>query len=154
MTYWGFDAAAHTGVLVVATSAVPVVTSAFHRMYDARFPIRRMVQVDVYGGDDDASVAADNTAAFNCRYAYASGPKHWSNHAYGLAVDINPFENPYVEGSKVTPPGAQAYADRSRQRPGMILPGSVTLRAWTDQGWGWGGWWNDPDYQHMSRNGH
>lgn len=154
LVYWGFDGAAHTGTLIVAASAVPVVTTAFHRMYDARFPIRQMVPIDVYGGDDDRSVAADNTSSFNCRAAVADGPKHWSAHAYGLAIDINPFENPYVQGTEVTPPGAASYADRSRVRPGMIVPGGVALRAFTDQGWGWGGVWNTPDYQHVSRSGH
>jgi hypothetical protein len=154
LVYWGFDGVAHTGTLIVAADVVPVVVRAFERLYDARFPIRLMVPIDAYGGSDDASVAADNTSSFNCRDAVTSGPPHWSEHAYGTAIDIDPFENPYVEGSTVTPPGATAYADRSRIRPGMITPGSVALRAFTDQGWGWGGVWNTPDYQHVSRSGH
>ena len=74
--------------------------AVFGRLYDERFPIRRMQPVDVYGGSDPASMAADNTSAFNCRNAVASGPPRWSAHAYGEAIDVNTIENPYVEGQR------------------------------------------------------
>ena len=68
----------------------------FRDLYAARFPIRRMVPVDAYGGSDFRSIEADNTSAFNCRYV--DGTTRWSNHAYGRAIDVNPIENPYVSG--------------------------------------------------------
>jgi hypothetical protein len=154
VTFWGFDSAAHSGTLVVNASAVSALTSAMRRMYAGRFPIRRMVPVAAYGGDDNKSMAADNTSAFNCRYAVSNGPKTWSMHAYGLAIDINTVENPYTLDGKVRPPSGAPYTDRSRVRPGMIVRGSAPVLAFSAVGWGWGGnWSSSPDYQHFSSNG-
>ena len=154
VSYWGFDRRAHTGTLVVATRAVPPLVRVFSRLYAARFPIRRMRPVDAYGGSDERSLAADNTAAFNCRYAIAPGPRRWSAHAYGLAIDVNPVENPYLEGGRVHPAAGRAYLDRSRVRRGMAVPGGVLVRAFAAVGWSWGGRWRGtPDYQHFSAGG-
>jgi D-alanyl-D-alanine carboxypeptidase len=152
--YVGFDGRPHTGALVVATSAVPAVTRVFERLYAARFPIRRMQPIDRYRGSDRRSMAADNTSAFNCRYAVAPGPKRWSAHAYGQAIDVNTVENPYVEGSTVQPAAGGAFLDRSRYRPGMAVVGGVLVRAFAAVGWPWGGrWTGSPDYQHFSATG-
>ena len=152
MTYWGFDGRLHTGVLIVHRSVADDIVAVFRRLYDARFPIRRMVSVTRYRGDDDASMAADNTSAFNCRRV--SGSSSWSMHAYGLAIDVNPVENPYVLGGRVQPPSGRAYLDRERGRPGMAYDGGVLVRAFASRRWKWGGRWrNSRDYQHFSTNG-
>ena len=152
--YWGFDGRAHTGALIVNVKAVPSLTRVFSRLYAARFPTRRMRPIDAYGGSDERSLDADNTAAFNCRFAVASGPKRWSVHAYGLAVDVNPVENPYVLGSSVHPRAGRAYLDRSRYRPGMAVAGRLLVRVFAAAGWQWGGrWTGSPDYQHFSASG-
>ena len=152
--YWGFDGRAHTGALIVNVKAVPSLTRVFLRLYAARFPIQRMRPIDAYGGSDERSLDADNTAAFNCRFAVASGPKRWSVHAYGLAVDVNPVENPYVLGSSVHPRAGRAYLDRSRYRPGMAVAGRLLVRVFAAAGWQWGGrWTGSPDYQHFSASG-
>ena len=96
-------------------------TVVFRRLYRARFPIRRMRPIDAYGGNDERSLAADNTAAFNCRYAVGPGPRRWSVHAYGLAIDVNPVENPYLESGRVHPRAGRAYLDRTNVRPGMAV---------------------------------
>jgi D-alanyl-D-alanine carboxypeptidase-like protein len=154
VSYVGFDGSAHRGELVVNRSATSDLSVVFRRLYAARFPIRRMVPVSRYGGSDDRAAAADDTSAFNCRYAVASGPKRWSVHAYGLAIDVNDVENPYFEGSRVIPPAGAAYRDRSRVRPGMAVPGGVLVRAFASVGWLWGGRWTaSPDYQHFSKTG-
>jgi hypothetical protein len=153
LAYWGFDGERHLGELVVHREAVPPVTTVFHRLYRARFPIRRIRPIDAYRGSDDASLAADNTAAFNCRPAVTTGARRWSMHAYGLAVDVNPVENPYVLGSRVLPPAGRRYLDRSRTRAGMAVRGGVLVRAFAAAGWRWGGEWSSPDYQHFSANG-
>src|SRR5690349_4802953 len=154
MTFWGFDHAAHRGTLVVNRSAVSAITGAFRRMYAAKFPIRQMQPIAAYGGDDDTSMNHDNTSAFNCRLAVSNGPKSWSMHAYGLAVDIDPLENPYRLDGKVLPPAGAPYMDRSNVRPGMVVRGSSPVVAFTAMGWGWGGNWSStPDYQHFSSNG-
>jgi hypothetical protein len=154
LSYWGFDGRAHTGTLVVATAAVPAAREAFRRMYAERFPIRQLTPIAAYGGDDNRSMAADNTSGFNCRYAVANGPKRWSAHAYGKAIDVDPYENPYTLDGRVYPPGAGSYTHRNNVRPGMIVPGSVPVRAFSAVGWGWGGRWSSsPDYQHFSASG-
>src|SRR5437868_2709191 len=104
VSYVGFDGRAHTGTLVVHRDVTANVTTVFRTLYTKRFPIRRVEPVAKYGGDDHRSMAADNTSAFNCRYAQAAGPKRWSAHAYGKAIDVNTVENPYVQGSYVSPP--------------------------------------------------
>jgi hypothetical protein len=154
LTYWGFDGKAHHGTLIGAATAVPAYVAAFRSMYAARFPIRRLRPVSEYGGSDNRSMAADNTSAFNCRYAVANGPKRWSMHAYGGAVDINPVENPYRLNGEVLPPAGAPYMDRSNVRPGMIVAGSAPVRAFAAVSWGWGGnWASTPDYQHFSSSG-
>jgi hypothetical protein len=154
VSYLGFDGRAHRGRLVVAASVTHDVTTVFRTLYRARFPIRRMIPMAHYGGSDDRSAAADNTSAFNCRRAVASGPPRWSVHAYGLAIDVNDVENPYLEGGRVIPPSGAAYRDRSQVRPGMAVPGGILVRAFAAVGWLWGGRWaGTPDYQHFSKTG-
>jgi hypothetical protein len=154
LTYWGFDGRTHVGAVVVHASAVADVVQVFARLYAARFPIRRLRPVDAYGGDDERSMAADNTSAFNCRYAVAPGPRRWSTHAYGLAIDVNPVENPYLLGRKVHPRAGKAYLNRGNVRPGMAEPGGPLVRAFAAVGWQWGGrWTRSPDYQHFSATG-
>jgi len=153
LSYWGFDGRRHLGDLVVRDRVTGDVTAAFRILYRARFPIRRIEPVDRYRGSDGASMAADNTSAFNCRAAVASGPKRWSEHAYGEAIDVNPVENPYLEGGRVLPPGGAAFVDR-RRRPGMAIAGGTLVNAFASVGWGWGGTWTGSrDYQHFSRSG-
>ena len=154
LSHWGFDGEVHRGRLVVHRRAAEDVLAAMRSLYDERFPIRRMRLIDSYGGDDRRSMAADNTSAFNCR-SVAGQPGVWSEHAYGLAIDINPVENPFVspDGS-VSPPEGEPFADRSRREPGMIRRGDATVRAFARRGWEWGGNWSPAkDYQHFSARG-
>jgi hypothetical protein len=154
VTYVGFDGRARAGAIVVNEDVTGEVTTVFRRLYAARFPIRRMEPIARYGGSDERSMAADNTSGFNCRYAVAAGPKRWSVHAYGQAIDVNTIENPYVQGSDVRPRAGRAYLDRSRYRKGMAVAGGVLVRAFASVGWVWGGRWSaSPDYQHFSRTG-
>lgn len=154
LAYWGFDGRRHIGALVVHADAADDVVRVFARLYAVRFPIRRLRPIDAYGGDDERSLAADNTSSFNCRYAIAPGPRRWSVHAYGRAIDVNPIENPYLEGPRVHPRAGRAYLDRSRVRPGMAVRGGLLVRAFAAVGWSWGGRWTaTPDYQHFSATG-
>lgn len=155
LSYVGFDGAAHAGEIVVSASVARQVIRVFSILYRARFPVRRIEPVDVFHGSDPRSMAADNTSGFNCRRAVAPGPPQWSMHAYGLAIDINTIENPYVEaGAGVQPPAGAAYASRSVIRPGMAYPGGILVSAFRSAGWRWGGYWaTSPDYQHFSVNG-
>jgi hypothetical protein len=152
LSYWGFDGRAHEGLLVVNRRVTADIVTVFRRLYAARFPIRRMVSASVYRGSDDASMAADNTSAFNCRFV--EGTRSWSMHAYGEAIDVNPIENPYVRGSTVSPPAGRRYLDRTRYRPGFAVEGAVLVKAFDAVGWKWGGRWTGlKDYQHFSTTG-
>ena len=150
MTFVGFDGQPHTGEMVVHADAVNVVARVFKKLYDGGFPLHRMHLVDSYGGDDDRSMAAGNTSAFNCRRV--EGSTSWSQHAYGRAIDINPVENPYVHSGTVDPPAGKPYVARSPYRRGMV--NQLVIDAFAVQGWGWGGSFrSSKDYQHFSRSG-
>ena len=152
VSFRGFDGRAHTGELVVHRRVAAPVVSVFARLYRARFPIEEMRQVT--GPDLEARPTGDgnNTAAFVCRAARKQ--TRWSAHAYGLAVDVNPFHNPYRRGDLVLPELAGAYEDRDRSRPGMVRPGDVVTTAFAGIGWTWGGTWRSPkDYMHFSATG-
>jgi D-alanyl-D-alanine carboxypeptidase len=153
VSHWSFDGKPRVGAVVVRSDVARDVVAVFRRLYAARFPIRRLRPIDAYKADDAASLAADNTSGFNCRFAIAPGPKRWSSHAYGLAIDVNPVENPYLDRGRVRPPAGRRYLDRSRPRPGMAVPGGVLVRAFAAVGWSWGGRWSSPDYQHFSATG-
>jgi hypothetical protein len=153
LTFWGFDRSAHRGRLVVRRAWARSTVRVFGRLYEARFPIRRMRLIDAYGGDDMRSMKADNTSAFNCRYRDGVCCT-WSQHAYGRAIDVNPVENPYFGPWGVSPPNGADYVDRSPIRRGMIAHGDATWRAFAAVGWEWGGdWGSTKDYQHFSSNG-
>jgi hypothetical protein len=154
LSYWGFDGAPHLGTMVVNASVAQDVVQIFATLYAEHFPIRQMQPTAVFGGSDAASMAADNTSGFNCRYAVAPGPPQWSAHAFGEAIDVNTVENPYVEGGTVQPSAGAAFVDRSVVRPGMAVQGGQLVRAFALVGWFWGGRWTSaPDYQHFSKNG-
>src|SRR4051794_39729372 len=151
VTHWGFDGRAHTGRLIVHRDAVGAVTRALRTLFVARFPIRQMRLIDRYGASDDRSMAADNTSAFNCRRA--AGSTHWSAHAFGRAIDINPRENPMILDGRAEPPAGARFRNRSIQARGVIHGGGVVVRAFASAGWSWGGRWTPPDYQHFSATG-
>ncbi|MEI2775808.1 MAG: M15 family metallopeptidase [Tetrasphaera sp.] len=152
LSYWGFDDRPHTGELVLHRDAVNAVASAMRDLYAARFPIRRMVTVEEYDADDETSMRADNTSAFNGRFV--EGTTTCSQHAYGRAIDVNPLENPMVKDGRVYPATAGAYVDRSQDVEGMIHPDDPVVRAFAAVGWPWGGDWHSlKDYQHFSATG-
>lgn len=153
VSHWNYVGTATTGELVVHADFASDIVDVFRRLYEARFPIERMELVDVYEGDDDLSMAANNTSAFNCR-EIAWKPGVWSNHALGAAIDINPLVNPYVSNSRILPPEGAVFADRSVEALGGIYPGDVVTQAFADIGWGWGGNWSSAkDWQHFSASG-
>ncbi len=140
------------GRLVCNRDAVTAIVGALRRLYEARFPIRRMMPIEAYGASDERSMEADNTSAFNGRFV--EGTTVWSQHAYGRAIDIDPLENPEIKDGRVYPKKAGRYVDRSRGLPGMITADDLVVRAFAAQGWGWGGSWHSlKDYQHFSATG-
>jgi hypothetical protein len=152
VSFRGFDGRAHTGELVVNRRVAAGVVSVFARLYAARFPIEEMRLVTTADLEAHPTGDGNNTAAFVCRPA--RGQTRWSAHAYGLAVDLDPFQNPYHRGDLVLPELASAYLDRADRRPGMIEPGDAATRAFAAIGWTWGGTWRSPkDLMHFSATG-
>ncbi len=152
--HWGFEKqlTVHRGRLIIHQAEARDVLGVMRVLYRKRFKMKKVWLVDAYGASDDRSMNADNTSAFNCRFV--SGTNRWSQHAYGKAIDINPVENPYVDGSHVSPEKGRRYADRSRRARGMIHADDKVVRAFKAIGWGWGGYWSGAkDYQHFSASG-
>jgi len=127
LNQWGFGGQPYRGELIVRSSVVSDITRVFAKSFAAKFPVRKMRRVDHYKGSDERAMADDNTSAFNCRHV-TGNPTRLSQHSYGVAIDVNPFENPYVTSSRVYPPGSRGYLKRSPYRKGMILRGGVVAK--------------------------
>ena len=158
LRYWGFDGQVHQGPMVVNQAVASQVVSVFRRLFQARFPVQQLhLAVQYLPDQDDPNDTRNYTDGFNCRpVVTARGAlANWSQHAYGLAVDINPIQNPYVTSDGyVRNLHARPYRDRSLRRPGMVHPGDVAVRAFAAIGWKWGGYWSgDKDYMHFSSTG-
>ena len=152
LSFFGFDGRPHTGQLVVNADVADEVVEVFRSLHRARFPIEEMRLVTQADLDAPPTGDGNNTAAYACRPAV--GQTSWSAHAYGLAVDLNPFMNPYIKGDLVLPELASAYLDREWRRPGMILHGGPVLEAFDRVGWTWGGTFSSvSDLHHFSANG-
>ena len=152
MSFYGFDGRVHIGEMIVNSSVADDIVGVFRELHDARFPIEEMRVLT--SEDLDAHPTGDGnvTSSFQCREAV--GSSSWSQHAFGLAIDINPFQNPYVKGELVLPELASAYLDRDHVRPGMIVEGDRVTRAFDEIGWGWGGRWRTlDDWMHFSLSG-
>lgn len=160
VNFWGFDGKRSRGSLVVNASIADETAAAFARLYSVQFRIRQMKPMDSTwgknpkgpGANDYAAMEADNTSAFNCRYVGGEeASKVYSKHAYGTAIDVNDFENPYVADDGTVYPD-RYWLHRRGPAPGVFSSsGSAAVRAFTSQGLRWGGLWNNPDYQHFDR---
>jgi hypothetical protein len=160
VTHRGFQGRSRTGQVVVNKSAARPLARVFRQLYRLHFPIRHLRFADAYGPRRSRPSDGDVSGSFECRQAVPSpctggkGTGSWSMHAYGLAVDLNPRENPYVGCGQSRDPAARRYRNRSRHRPGMVTPRVV--EAFRSIGWGWGGSWagDTKDYMHFSSSGH
>jgi len=152
LTFRGFDGKAHTGELVVAASVAPAVVRIFRALFAQGFPLEEMRLPTTADLEAPPTGDGDDTAAFVCRPARTQ--TRFSAHAYGLAIDVNPFQNPYHKGDLVLPELASAYLNRTWVRPGMLLARSPAVRAFEKEGWTWGGTFHSlKDYQHFSLTG-
>jgi ribosomal protein S18 acetylase RimI-like enzyme len=148
VNHYDFAGRVRRGVLVVNADVAANVARIFTQLFDAKFPIRRMRPVEEYGGDNTLSLAADNTAAYNCRrLSQINAPVAESPHANGRAIDINPYENPWIDLRCDCWKPAATYATK-RTGPGVITKGSLPWRVFTGQGWIWQNI-KTPDYMHF-----
>lgn len=155
VSFWGFDGVHHTGELIVAANEAENMVGVFRRLHAVRFPIEEMRIVTPADVVARRTGDGNNTASYVCRQV--TGGTRFSEHALGLAVDVNPFQNPYRRDAAVIPALASSYLDRSNVRPGMIVAGDPVgdevIAAFADIGWEWGGNWSSlKDYQHFARD--
>ena len=145
-----FAGQAQVGEMICNKAAADDLLAIFRELYDAGYPIEKVFLIDEYGGNDERSMSDNNTSCFNFRNK--PGMTQLSQHALGLAVDINPLYNPYVKGAHIEPASAARYADRSRACKYYIKQGDICHQAFTRRGWRWGGSWrSSQDYQHFEK---
>lgn len=152
LLYWGTDSKPHTGEMIVNKAIADDIIDIFYNLYKEKYPIYSIQLVDDFKANDEVSMAKNNTSAFNCRNV--AGTNSISMHAYGFAIDINPFYNPYIDASgKVYPVGATEYADRKATFNMKIDEKDLCYKLFTDHGFTWGGSWDGvKDYQHFEKN--
>jgi len=146
-----------TGEMICNRDIADDLLDIFRKLFDAGYRIERMVLVDDYGADDDASMAANNSSCFNTRFI--AGTRKLSKHGLGMAVDINPLYNPYVKTVggvvKVWPESARCYAfdrDARDDIPYMIDEDDLCCKLFKAKGFEWGGDWKScKDYQHFEK---
>lgn len=150
----GFDEKTYIGELVVNQKIADDVLDIMKELYEKRYPIEKMLLIDEYGADDEASMSDNNTSAFN--YRTIAGTNRLSKHGQGLAVDINPRYNPCVRTKNgittVEPQNGSAYVDRNADFSYKITEGDLCLQLFLEHGFTWGGSWNSvKDYQHFEK---
>ncbi|MCL9682998.1 M15 family metallopeptidase [Legionella maioricensis] len=151
LSYWGFDHQTHQGILIVNKELAHEVVAIFKQLYLKKFPIQSMKPMEIFHGNDNASMAANNTSAFNCR-DLTNKPGVFSQHSYGRAIDINPLINPFVKGKKVSPEGGNKFLNRYKPYPGKIIKNDFVSQLFIQHGWDWGAHWYDvQDYQHFEK---
>ena len=144
--YYSFDDKLHRGQLVVNKKAVKDIKEIFDLIKELKFPIAKVTPAVKYNWDDEASMMDNNTVAFN--YRKVKGSKVLSAHSYGMAIDINPIQNPHVKGKAIQPANAK-YDPKVR---GTILRDSELVKEFIKRGWQWGGRWkSSKDYQHFEK---
>ncbi|MFA5576931.1 MAG: M15 family metallopeptidase [Tissierellaceae bacterium] len=149
ITHWGFDEDKHIGELIVNSQVASDIVEIFRELYDAGFQIEKMRLIDEYGADDDLSMMDNNSSAF-CYREVAGSKGKLSKHSLGLAIDINPVQNPYIKNDVILPAIGGEYLDRENYRRGMIIEGDSCYEAFISKGWTWGGNWKTlKDYQHF-----
>ena len=155
LKYVDFNGEIQTGELICNKALAQDMVEIFYELCTNDYRIESVKLVDEFGGDDTASMLANNTSCFN--YRVVEGTTRLSNHAYGRAIDLNPFYNPYVTYNKdgttnISPEGSEAYADRSASFPYKIDENDLAYKLFKEHGFKWGGDRNNSkDYQHFEK---
>ncbi len=154
LSYVDFNGQTQTGEMICNKAIAGDLLEIFSELFHNGYRIDKIRLIDEYGADDDKSCDDDNTSCFN--YRVVAGSNNLSKHALGLAVDINPFYNPYVtypDGKiRISPKGSEAYADRSSDFPHKIDENDLAYKLFTSHGFTWGGHWKTlKDYQHFQK---
>ena len=144
--YYGFDGKLHQGQIIVNKEISNDIVEIFKVIEEEKFPVEKVVPIVDYNWSDEKSMNNNNTSSFN--YRFISGSRILSMHANGLAIDINPKQNPYVKNGTSIPAGSEYRLNDK----GTIEPGSKIVKAFKERGWTWGGDWKSlKDYQHFQK---
>jgi hypothetical protein len=144
--YYSFDEKLHRGQIVINQKAAKDVKEIFEFIKTIKFPIAKVIPIVKYNWSDEASMNDNNTSAFN--YRIVKGYKLLSAHSYGLAIDINPLQNPHIKGKVVNP----IKGSYNKKVAGTILKESKLVSEFRKRGWQWGGRWrSSKDYQHFEK---
>lgn len=150
LPYYDFDGNIQTGEMVCNKDIAHDLLCIFRALFSKEYPICSICLVDDFGADDETSMQANNTSCFN--YRTIAGSTKLSNHAFGMAVDINPLQNPYVQGKWIQPSTAGEYVDRSKDFPHKIDENDYCKEVFVSFGFNWGGDWRSvKDYQHFEK---
>ncbi len=152
VTFYGFDEAPHLGRLIMHKQLAPEILDIFKELYDKKFPVEKIELIDTYDAIDEASMNDNNSSAL-CVRSITNRPNELSKHSFGVAIDINPIQNPYVYQDEVLPERGKEFLDRDHVRKGMIIEGDDCYKAFVSRGWTWGGnWISLKDYQHFEKD--
>ena len=144
--YYSFDHRVHRGQVVIHKELAGDIKEIFKLIKEKKFPVKKVVPVNVYKWDDESSMKDNNSSAFN--YRFISGTRTFSAHSLGRAIDINPFLNPEIKHGKTSPQGA-VY---NKSVHGTIIKESWLTHEFYKRGWRWGGdWTTSKDYQHFEK---
>lgn len=147
VTYLGFDDRTHQGTLVLHKRFAAEAAQIFDELYKIRFPINKIAPWENYGPDVYAE--QDITVGFYCEKA-DDAPNEWSGHAYGVAIDLNPRENPFRDVKKGWWPKSSAPLAARDGGQGKISPQTQAFRIFAQHGWAWGGFYvGEPDLMHF-----
>ncbi|MFT4554126.1 MAG: hypothetical protein ACI9S8_002771, partial [Chlamydiales bacterium] len=156
--HWGFDGNDHEGEIVIHRELATEVREIFEELYERKFPIKSLRLIEDFEADDEKSMAANNSSGFCSRYITGSTSR-FSLHSHGRAIDINPVQNPYINGDILLPEQGELYRNRTLSQIGMIYEENPCHHAFLSRGWKWGGDWrtlshanpNKFDYHHFSK---
>lgn len=150
LLYYDFGGRVRRGEMVCNKAIADDLLYIFKELYKAKYPIASIRLIDDFDGDDQRSMEANNTSCFN--YRTKTSGTSLSAHARGMAVDVNPLQNPYVKGEIVEPEAAREYADRTVDFPHKITDDDLCCKLFRSRGFQWGGAWNSvKDYQHFEK---
>ena len=155
--YYDFDGEIKTGELICNKGIADDLVEIFYELYQNEYRIESIRLIDEFNGDDTLSMEYNNTSCFN--YRVVDGTSSLSKHAFGCAIDINPFYNPYIVFDKtgngndhISPEGSEIYVDRTQNFPYKIDENDLCYKLFKEHGFTWGGDWNScKDYQHFQK---
>ncbi len=145
--YPSFDRLYHQGAMVIHYELAQDIEDLFDLICRINFPVARVVPISRFFWDDKFSMTANNSSGFN--YRLIAGKDELSRHAEGLAIDLNPRQNPWTNpGEPNQPPGARY----NPAAPGTLNWNSPIVQFLRSRNWDWGGEWEHPvDYQHFQK---